>query len=143
MYEYEMNIFINRSPQDVFNFVSNPNNFVQWQNRVEFGEWTTNGSPGVGSTFRNINSFLGRKIEAKHKITGWNPPIQYSFKSIGSIQGGITRKFQPQADGTLLIETGQLEIGGIFKLLEGLLGKQIEKSHKTSLPALKLVLESD
>jgi uncharacterized membrane protein len=51
MYKFTKNVVINRSQQDVFNFLSNPTNMPQWQSAVESAEWTSTGTPGVGSTY--------------------------------------------------------------------------------------------
>ena len=64
MYKFESSILINRSPQDVFDFYTNPANNAQWQSGTEASEWTSDSPPGVGSTVKVVTSFLGRKIEA-------------------------------------------------------------------------------
>ena len=142
MYKFESSIFINRPVQEVFDFVTNPANSTQWQSGTESAEWTSGGPPGVGSTFKVVASLLGRKIEATIEVTGWDPPNLSRIKSVGGpIPFEITSKFEAQGDGTLLTQTGQAEIGGFFKLAEGLVGKQIEKQGEADSAALKLLLE--
>ena len=143
MYKFESSIFINRPQQEVFDYVTNPANNAKWQSGTESAEWTSDGPPGVGSTFKVVASLLGRKIEATVEVTGWDPPSLSRIKSVGGpIPFEITTKFEAQGDGTFLTQTGQAEIGGFFKLAEGLAGKQIAKQGEVERAALKLLLEA-
>ena len=65
MYTFEKSIFTNRPPQEVFDFVTNPADHAQWQSGTEAAEWTSDGPPGVGSTFEVVAKFMGRKIETE------------------------------------------------------------------------------
>lgn len=66
------------------------------------------------------------------------------FKSVsGPFPMEVTNTLEPQEDGTLLTTSGQADIGGFFKLAEGLVGKQIEKQIDTDNNTLKLLMESN
>ncbi len=143
MYQFESSIHINRPPQDVFDYVTNPANSARWQSGTESSEWTSEGPPGVGSTYKWVTSFLGRKIESSVEITGWDPPNQNSIKAkSGPIPFEVTTTYDKEGDGTLLTLRGHAEFGGFFKLAEGLVGKQLEKQNESNFAALKLLLES-
>ena len=143
MYKFESSTFINRPQQEVFDYVTNPANNAKWQDGTESAEWTSAGPPRVGSTVKFVAKLLGRKIEAVVEVTGWDPPNLLSIKSVGGpIPFESTQRFAAQGDGTLLTETGQAEIGGFFKLAEGLVGKQLEKQSEASRAALKLLPEA-
>ena len=51
-------------------------------------------------------------------------------------------KLESQENGTQLTLVGEAEIGGFFKIAEGLVRKQLEKQLDTELNALKLLLEA-
>ena len=143
MYKFETSIFINCHPQDVFNYVTNLDNFATWQKGDETFQWITEGPPGVGSTYKVVTSLLGRKIESELEITDWEFPNQYSFRGTsGPLTLLTTRKFEAQGEGTLLIHTGRIELRGLFKMFEGLIGKSTEKANVTSYPNLKKILEA-
>lgn len=143
MFTFEKSFFISRPQQEVFDFVSDPANATQWQSSTEVAEWTSEGPPGVGSTYRSIVKFLGRKVESTDEITIWDPPKQYSFKTVsGPIPYEATIRFESQEDGTQLTIEGQAEVGGFFKIAEGLVGKQAEKLTDTNFSALKRLLEA-
>ena len=143
MINFENSLFINRPRQEVFDFLSNPANYAQWQSSTEVSEWTSEGPPGVGSTQRSVIKFLGRKIDSTIEVTIWDPPQHFGFKVVsGPVPFEGTVRLESKENGTQLTQTFQGEPGGFFKMAERLVGKQIEKSVETDLNALKLVLES-
>ena len=143
MLAWEKSIFINRPQQEVWDFISNPANRVLWLSSAESAEWTSEGPPGVGSTGRSVAKFMGRKIESTSVITIWDPPNQHGLKSVGGpVPFEETMKLESKENGTQLNVHSQMEIGGFFKIAEGLVGKQAEKQGDADFKALKLLLEA-
>ena len=143
MYKFESSVYINRPVQEVFNYVTDPTHFPDWQSGTETSSWTSDGAPGIGSTFKGAGTILGRNMEAEFEITSWDPPYQWSFKSAnGPVPTTNTTKFQAQNDGTLVTHAVQIELGGFFQLAEGLAGKQLEKTYEANNTALKQRLEA-
>ena len=146
MYKFTKSVFIDRSQQDVFDFMSNPANATKWQSSVEFAEWTSAGMAGVGSTYKLVVKALGSKSELVFEITDWDSPNHYSYKSIKisapleSIESVIT--LAPQESGTQLTFEAQIGAAGVFKLAEGLLGKMAEKGDGSNIDTLKQLLEA-
>jgi carbon monoxide dehydrogenase subunit G len=142
MYTFEKSVCINRPLQEVFDYVHDPTRQPHWQSGVESAKWTSNGQPGVGSTYTVVRSFLGRKTEAEVEITAWEPPVRSVNKTIGGpVPMEITVNLVEQLEGTQVIMKGQAEFGSFFKLAEGVVGKQAEKQIASDLQALKLLLE--
>ena len=50
---------------------------------------------------------------------------------------------EAEGNGTRVTETSQAQLSGFFKLVEGLLGKQLQKDRDKVLPALRVVLETE
>ena len=146
MYTFKHSIFINRSPQAVFNYITDLANSAQWQSAagVDSTEWITEGATRVGSVYKIVAKFMGGKVESKNEITAWNPPAGYSFKGdTGLLRGDMTREFESQDEGTLFTHTGHIEVRGLFRLMEGLMGKMFEKRLATEFAVLKTVFESN
>ena len=144
MFKFEKSILINRPQQEVFDFVTDLANDSKWQSNIESVERVSDGPIGVGSTWRYVTKFLGRKNETEIQMTSYDPPHQASVKAInGPVPFENTHKFESQNGGTLLTLTGQAEIGGLFKMAEGLAGKQIEKQMEADAAALKKLLETE
>lgn len=143
MISIERSLFITRPADEVWDFLANPANNAQWQGSTEASEWTSEGPPGVGSTQHSVTRFLGRKIEATSEVTIWDPPYQQGSKLVsGPIPFETDMTLESQDNGTQITMTFQAEVGGFFKIAEGLAGKQAEKQIDTDLGALKLLLEA-
>ena len=78
MFKTQTSVTINRSKQDVFDYVTDPANDARWQDTLESSEWTSEGLPGVGSNQEWVTKFLGRKITLTAVVTSWDPPNSYS-----------------------------------------------------------------
>ena len=50
MGKFTLSVFINRSQQDVFDFLSDPANISKWDSDFESAEWTSSGEPRIGTT---------------------------------------------------------------------------------------------
>lgn len=143
MYTLTKSIVINRSPQEVFNYASNPENKSQWQSDVESSKWTSDSPYGVGSTYVIVRRFLGRS-SVNIEITGWDPPNMTRATGVsGPGQFSATETYEAQGDATLYTLVFQMEFRGVFRLLERLVGKQSEKQVESQLLTLKRILESD
>lgn len=142
MVSFEETISIDRPLQEVFEYISDPANEPEWRN-AEFSEWTSEEPYGVGSTQRSVSKLLGRELDTTVEVTEWDPPGRAAFKSVGGpfpFQYSVTLK--PEGEGTKLSMQGKAEVGGFFKLAEGLLTGQMRKQFKNDFKTLKSVLES-
>lgn len=140
MITVETSIFINRPQQEVFDFVSNPTNNAKWQRNTQSAEWTSDGPPGIGSTFKTVYRRLWRNMEGTAEITAWEPPNTLSVKAVrGPIPLEFTYYFEDRGDGTQMTSRSRADVGGLFQWL---MRKQFEKLFDTSLNALKLILEA-
>lgn len=144
MRTFEFSVFIDRPPQEVFDFMTNPDNAPQWQEGLISSEWITPEPAGVGSRKRGVTRFMGREIGAEEEYTEWDRPRGYAFKGATRVSSfsGVT-KFEARDDGTLVTLAGQVEVSGILKLAEGLLVRQVEKQDRGNFDTLKRVLEAD
>ena len=132
MYQFEKSVFIERPQQEVFDFVSNRANDSQWQSGGGTTEKTSEGPIGLGTTYRSTTKLLGRGIESTLEITSWDAPNELSEKTTsGPIPFEGKSTFSPKENGTQLTFSGQAELGGFFKMAEGLVGKQMQKSFET------------
>ncbi len=143
MNTFTVTTFINRPVQEVFDFVTNPANNAQWQSGTESAKWVSEGPVGVGSIFRSVGRLLGRELTTDIEITQWTPPSVWGLKaSNGPLKFEVTIKFESKDGGTLLVQNFQGEVGGFFKIAEGLAIKQLQKQIETDGNTLKMLLEA-
>ena len=142
MEKFGNSIFIKRPIGEVFDFTNDPANDAKWQDDIVSAEATSEGPRGVGSTSREVRQFMGREMDTTIEITGWDPPKQVNFKSVGGpIAFEFTSEYEEQDGGTLMTMKGQAEFGGFFKLASGMVVKQAEKSMGSDMANLKALLE--
>ena len=142
MLTFEKSISIARPPQEVFDYFADPANRSEWTSSAVSSEWTTEPPHGVGSRQRGVDKFLGRRIQSEAEITAWDPPNMHSGKVTKPFSGEFTARFTEQEGGTELTMSIQAEVGGLFRIAEGLVSKQLERAMDADLNALKLILES-
>ena len=143
MYSFETSIFIDRPPQEVFDFMNNPANTPKWQGNVVSAEYTSEGPAGVGTTQRAVGQMLGREFDVTTEITTWDPPNKITNKTLdGPVQFEATTRYDSKGSGTQVTLNVTAEVGGFFKLAEGLVAKQAQKQFETNYSALKLLLEA-
>ena len=143
MNTFEVSTFINRTPQVVFDFMSNPANVSKWQSGASEGKLASEGPVGVGSIFHSVNHMLGRSMEIDAEVTQWTPPSVWGLKgSSGSMKFENTNKLDAKDGGTLLTQIYQGEVGGFFKMAEGLAVKQMQKQVESDCQTLKKLLEA-
>jgi uncharacterized protein YndB with AHSA1/START domain len=143
MKKSEFSIFINRPPEEVFDFYANPANNNQWQGTTQSAAWTSEGSPGVGSTYKMLVDNFGRQLESLVEVTDWEPPKRLSTRSANGpvlVEGETVIK--TQGEGSLVTYTSKISASGLMKLLEGLLSKPFKKQFEANLASLKSVLEN-
>jgi len=146
MQKFTLSVFINRSQQDVFDFLSDPANLSKWDADFESAEWTSNAAPGIGSTYRASGRRLGSEKDGWFEIVQWNRPDHYSYKVkermflFERAETAITLK--PKDNGTEATCEYQFEIVGRLKFTEGLVARLGKKRIEGNLNAAKRLLEA-
>ena len=136
MVEFDESIFISCKPEDVWNAIADPSNHSRYVKMVDFAEWTSDGPPGVGSTYREVGKFMGRKAKSANEVTRWEPPNQFGYKSVGGRIPVVTEySLEAQNSGTQLRVHGHLGLSKLFR-------RFAKKQLSGELEALKTYLES-
>lgn len=141
MIKHQSKVWIHRPVDEVFAFMSNKENDLQWQDglvAVRQGP----GPVGVGTQIDETYSFLGRKMDGKLEIIEYEPGKKITTKSIGGpfhIQYSCI--LEPGNGGTQLTMNMEMEPKGFFTLAEPIVGTNLKKSMDTGIASLKQVLE--
>ena len=146
MPKFTVSVLINRSQQDVFDFLSNAANYQQWMPLLQSGEWASGGEPGVGSTFRGTMKIAGKEMVFETEIARWDPPNCLSMKFLkaqfpfGSME--YVYRLESENGGTRVTLDGEYEMVGMMRFAAGLMGKTATKSNGNELKTLKRLLEA-
>ena len=142
MITHQSKIWIHRPVDEVFTFVSNKENDLQWQSGlVEVHQ--APGPVGVGTRIDEVYSFLGRKMDGKLEITEYEPGRKITTKSVGGpfhIQYSCI--LEAGNGGTQFTMNMEMKPEGFFTLAEPIVGANLKKSVDTDLASLKKVLEN-
>ncbi len=140
----EHNVVIERPIEEVFAFVTDPNNDPLWQSTSLETEQTSEGPVDAGTTFRNTSKFLGRRIDSTYEVTENDPPHKQCVRiTSGPIPGSGCYLFEPANGGsTRFTQIFEAEAGGFFRLAEPLVARAIRRQMEADMETLKDLLES-
>jgi uncharacterized protein YndB with AHSA1/START domain len=137
---------INRSPEDVFAYVTDPERFPEWQDAVVRARRKDDGPVRQGLKIELTRRMGSREQTMTSELTEYNPPRSYAFRVIdGPVRALGNGRFDPVGDGNRTHFTFELDFAGhgIGKLLVPLFvrrraAKELLESHEN----LKRRLES-
>ena len=135
-------ITIDRPPETVIAFLTDPSNDPGWRSGVK--EMTADGPPGVGRRIHQVVAGPGgRGIAADIEVTGYEPPTRYAFRTVsGPVRPTGEYRLAPSgASGTTVAFSLDAEVTGWKKLV---MGGAVQKSMDAEMAALdraKAVLE--
>ena len=138
---------IDRSPQDVFAYVTDPERFPEWQEAVVRAHRIGDG-PITQGTKVSLTRRMGRREQTMtSELTEYDPPRGYAFRVIdGPVRALGEGRFEPVDDGRKTRFTFDLDFEGhgIGKLLVPLVvRRQAAKELLESHAQLKRRLESE
>jgi len=143
MAKLEISTVINRPVEEVFAVLGNPENTPKWSSGSSEVKITSEGPIGVGTTYRSVRTFLGRRRESASEIIEYEPNRRYTHKSIsGPFPLESLMTFERVEGGTRVTVTGVGEPGGFFKLAWPLLVSMMKRGFEADLANLKNLMEA-
>ncbi len=144
MARLESSVTINRPVEEVFAFLSNYENDPKWSSATVEATKTSEGPIGVGTTWRSVSEFLGRRSESELEY------IEYELNrkiAIKQISGPYPHTFQVTLDlvegGTKVNFVGEFEFGGFFGRIAAPLFMRIAKRQlEAGFVKLKRLMEA-
>src|SRR4028118_222933 len=139
----EESVEINRPPEQVFEYVANPENLPEWTGTVIETRKDTPGPLLEGSTFTSVGKFLGRRIESPFEVTAHAFPRRHTHKNTGGpLPTEWTLTFEEVAGRTRYTQVAEGEPGSFFGLVGPLLERVGRRQLRTDLENLKDLLEA-
>jgi uncharacterized protein YndB with AHSA1/START domain len=137
---------INRRPEDVFAYVTDPTRFHEWQDAVVSATPQGSGPTQQGSRITLTRRMGKREQTMTSELTEYSPPQSYAFRVLdGPVRAFGKGRFQPVGEGDRTRFTFELDFEGhgIGKVLVPLVvRRQAEKELHESHANLKNRLES-
>jgi uncharacterized protein YndB with AHSA1/START domain len=144
MVHFEFSETINRPPEEVFTYLTDPGKLTLWQGGVSEAYQETDGPMDVGTRVTEVRGLLGRRMESTLEITTFEPTRRVDFKVIkGPVPYSVRHTLEPSDGGTRISGVVEGEPGGFFKLAEPLVARAAERQVKADLATLKDLLEAE
>ena len=128
---------------EVFSYVTEPHNQVHWHQSVSDVR-DVSGPPGVGQRFTWTAHFLGRRLEATHEVTDFEPTTVYAWRAVdGPYRGAQHFQFEQRNGGTRVTTTMAVQdLHFLARLAEPLIVRSARRIEQHSLETLKDLLET-
>jgi carbon monoxide dehydrogenase subunit G len=139
--QFSNTIVIERSPHEVFEFVSDLENVPKWNYAIVETRRTSEGPVGVGSTYRQVRSVPARSEESL-QVTEFEPDRRFSVRGgLGPFEATLTYELEDVGGMTRLTNSADLESRGLMKLTAPIASGRIREAVAANLGALKQLLE--
>jgi hypothetical protein len=137
-------IEVDKSPAEVFAFVTEFPNDPKWQRGKKSCEWTSEGGLRVGATYRQQATFLGKDVLQNFTVLEVDAPrrVRYESKD-GSFPLAVTRTVEDLGgERCRFTETVEGEPGRFFSLAAPILQPLVKRTITRDFEVLKKLLES-
>jgi uncharacterized membrane protein len=141
----EESVVINRPPEEVFDYVANPENLPEWSGLVQEVQKETQGPlTEEGARYITVAKFLGRRFETPFEVSVHEPPRRHTDRSVGGPfpQQYIHTFEEVEGGSTRLTQVTEGEPGGFFRLAGPLLEMAGRRQFRADLETLKDLLEA-
>lgn len=143
MINVQVSIVINRPLEEVFIFLSNLENNLKWRSGMIKAEKISEGPIGVGTTYRMINNYFGRRVEGEAVVTEYELNRKYATMNKSGFPIETQRMFAAVEGGTRVTFAVKAELlGGFFKLAEPLVASIGKRRLEADAFLVKHVIEA-
>lgn len=135
--------WISRPPQDVFDFITTPDNAPKVVASVKSSVKLTDGPIRLGTRFRETRLMMGKEEHADLEVVAYEPNQRYAVKNLTEgIETVYQYAFHPEANGTRVDLVCEVKASGLKKLMTPMVVAVLKKEDGDHLQMLKKVLES-
>jgi len=143
MIDLNLSAMIHLPVQQIFDFVSTPENDFQWQYGTLASSRLSEGVGEPGTFFRSVGHILGRRMLSTFEVTEYELNRKYCFKSLsGPLKSHTCYTFDLANDGSRIHISAQVNPVNALQLNEDVLEKKMRKQLKENLTLLKEILEA-
>lgn len=140
---FELSEWIARSPQQVFDFVTDTGNASQVMKSVKAMEKLTASPTGVGTQYRETRIVNGKEAQAVLEVAAYEPPNKYSVRNTTEgIETIYHYTFRPEGDGTRATLRCEVNAGGLKKAMLPMVVAILKKEDGDHLARLKGAVEA-
>ena len=132
----ELSVEIARSPEEVFDFLTNVSNLPSWQSGVHSAR-------REGTQIHESRHMLGRELQTTLAVEEEERPRLFTLRAVNSpVPFSVRHELERKGDGTLLHVTGEGDAGMLPGFAAGIMARRAEKQFRKDFERLKRLLES-
>lgn len=144
--EFEVSTTIDRPAEDVFDYLTDPENVVEWNSQaIEVPP--VEEEMDVGTTWRPVVKGILGTSELPMECTAYEPPTRFGYRTTSGLLGDRVRNTgaeytcTPDDEQTRLAWSGTIETHGFTKLLQPVLSRMLRSDVEGSLEKVKAAME--
>lgn len=143
MIRVESTVAIKRDAAEVFAYIADPTNNPEWQGGMQEAKVTSAGAWGEGSTYQQVASFLGRRIESNFLIVEFEPGRLIKGTTLeSSFPITFTRIVDRVGEGAQVTSIVEGDASGFFRVAAPLMRMMVSRSIAKDYANLKRILEA-
>ena len=142
----EASTVVRATPDEVFAFITDPENGPRWQEAAVSTRLTTPGPVGLGARMEHLGRWLGMRIPTTAVVTVFEPPRRYGYDittSFAPQPAPMRYALEPAAEGTRLTLTNEPSGPRWMRPFEPLLRRSIQGMFERDVARLKSTIEAD
>ncbi len=141
MARYVATIDVPKPLEETFDYLSDFSNTREWDPGVVEAEPLVPGPPDVGSLYRVVAAFLGRRVELRYEVTEFEPPKRLVLEAHSStVYSHDEIRFEPIREGTRVTYDAQLELKGLLALGDPILARIFRSVGDKAVDGLRTTL---
>src|SRR4051794_39499054 len=131
----ELSVQIARSPEEVFDFLTDVSNLPSWQSGVHSAR-------REGTQIHESRHMLGRELQTTLAVEAEERPRLFTLRAVNSpLPFTVCHELAPKGDGTLLHVIGEGDAGMLPGFAAGIMARRAEKQFRKDFERLKKLLE--
>lgn len=139
--QFSNTVTINRSPRDVFRFLSHFENVPLWNYAISDTRRVGTRPSGVGARYVQTRTTPVPAVET-FEVVHLDPDRAVAIRgTLGPFKADSTYELQAQGDATLLTNAMRLEPSGALRLIAPLTRTRLQAAVAENLHTLKYILE--
>ena len=142
MIRFQTSVRIERPIDEVFAYVSEPENFPRWNSAVGTVRKTSSEEHPVGATYSMTRQLPSGQAENDLEITTYERPREFAIRTLsGPTPFAYRYAFSPSDEGTLVELDAEVELPGAVALVEPLARRAVKRGVDDNFASLKDTLE--
>jgi uncharacterized protein YndB with AHSA1/START domain len=138
---FQVEIDIDRPPEDVFARLTDIERLPEWQNSAASA--SADNPLGKDTRIRETRRLMGREFQVVHEVTAFDPPNRFDVESVeGPLPLTIRHTLEPSGGGTHLEVVAEAQPKGMLRFAAAGIAKTAESELRRDFERLKELLES-